>query len=111
MEQHVVAAEDVGTYMKPRGQADYPQDSSVRWVRGHQVWVDRRVIPAETVAKGAYLAVGIHSEKEGMMPIDKGPRDWDNHRLLLPLPAAASVPATTRADAATGTTPVATQGR
>jgi hypothetical protein len=58
------------------------------------------VIPAVKTAGAAYVAIGIHSEKEGLAPIDKGMRDWDGRRLLLPLPRAmGQVAATTTAPA------------
>jgi peptidoglycan/LPS O-acetylase OafA/YrhL len=97
---HLVAAGDVNKQMAPRAQADYPQDVGRRWVHAHEVWSDRLVIPAVKTAGAAYVAIGIHSEKEGLAPIDKGMRDWDGRRLLLPLPRAmGQVAATTTAPA------------
>jgi peptidoglycan/LPS O-acetylase OafA/YrhL len=90
---HLAAESDIGPPSKPRAQADYPQDPTQHWVHAGQTWVERHTIPAATVAGAAYAAIGIHSEKEGLAAIDKGRRDWNNHRLLLSLPPAASQPA------------------
>lgn len=91
---HLLAAGDVDKTTPPRAQADYAQDKTQRWVHAHEVWTDRVVIPAAQTAGASLVAFGLHSDRTGLLAIDKGPRDWGGHRLLLPLPLAASRPAT-----------------
>jgi hypothetical protein len=39
------------------------------------------------LAVGIYRLVGVDAQP---LPMDKGPRDWNNHRLLVPLQKSSS---------------------
>jgi hypothetical protein len=66
------------------GQADFVQDPEQELVTPGAAWVDRvRLSRAKLMgARGVGIALYAAGSLE---PIDRGPRDWDGHRLLLPL--------------------------
>jgi len=66
-------------------QADYPQD----YAKGHVSRGTRLkdvVTISEKKLKGAEaLGIAVYDLQSGSLLIDRGPRDWDNHRLVLKL--------------------------
>ena len=63
---------------------DYRQNKGEAVVSSGDTWFDEVSIPR---MKGASaIAIGIYTKKEGLLPIDRGPRDWDGKRLVIPLP-------------------------
>ena len=49
-------------------------------------WVDHVILPAEKLKSATHLALSLYHTGGNSDEINKGPRDWQNHRLLLPLP-------------------------
>jgi hypothetical protein len=68
------------------GQESYSQDATHPTVEGGQAWKDVVTIPDEELMGVTTLGLGIYSASEpSLLQISKGPRDWDDHRLLLDL--------------------------
>ncbi|MGN6369630.1 MAG: acyltransferase family protein [Phycisphaerae bacterium] len=54
-------------------------------------WIDHIQLPLPTTLPTlTHIALAVYHKKGGMEPINTGPRDWQNHRLLLPLPNQGS---------------------
>jgi peptidoglycan/LPS O-acetylase OafA/YrhL len=75
-------------------QADYPQDPEQRAVERGAFWKDVARIPdsklappVSAVAIAIYRGTGPSGE---MLVADRGPRDWDNHRIVLSLSPAVA---------------------
>jgi peptidoglycan/LPS O-acetylase OafA/YrhL len=68
-------------------QADYPQDVARTEVPAGAVWRDVVVISSERLRDASAVAIGVfRQEPLTVLRADRGPRDWDGHRLLLPIP-------------------------
>jgi len=74
------------------GQVGYPQDVNQSHVDGGTHWLDVVRLPATRLAGAQAVAIGLYRESEGFLAVDRGPRDWDNGRLLIPLTMAQSTP-------------------
>jgi hypothetical protein len=66
--------------------ADYPQDTAHTTVPEGTIWRDVVKIPASKLNGATTIAIGLYQVATGNVPIDRGPRDWGNRRLLIPLP-------------------------
>ena len=75
------------------GQADYRQDEKRREVADGDMWRDDVMIPRETLLNATSIGVGLMGDGEKWLPPDRGPRDQDLLRLLLPVPPELSTPA------------------
>lgn len=67
------------------GQSDHPQDRARASVSADMLWHDVIPIPASKARGATAVAVGFLRESE-WLPADRGTRDWDGRRLLIPLP-------------------------
>jgi hypothetical protein len=65
-------------------QADYPQD--LRPVRQGDAWLDVVPLSRQKLQGARRVGLCIYKEGEERLPIDSGPRDWNNGRLLIELP-------------------------
>jgi hypothetical protein len=68
------------------GQADYKQSKNADKVAKNAVWRDSVVIPYEKLAGAVNIGIGLMADGQQWLLADKGPRDWDERRLLFPLP-------------------------
>jgi uncharacterized membrane protein len=70
-------------------QEDYPQDGSL--VRSGQTWSDTIYIPQSELKGASAVAIGIFTAKDNrLMSVNRGPRDWGDHRLVIQLPPSLS---------------------
>jgi hypothetical protein len=44
-------------------------------------------IPHESLAQARSIALGLYDRASGLRRIDRGPRDWNDRRLVVPIPA------------------------
>ena len=65
---------------------DYPQNRAETVVNPGDIWLDDVGIPRAKMEDASALAIGIYTKKTGLLPIDRGERDWDGKRLLISLP-------------------------
>ena len=68
------------------GQADYKQDEKRREVADGTNWRDEVAIPRETLQGATSIGIGLMGDGQKWLPPDRGPRDRDLLRLLLPVP-------------------------
>jgi hypothetical protein len=80
-----VAVHFVDDSGKILAQSDFPQDVGRASVMPGDEWVDHVFVPAEKLAGALKVAIALYAPGRDMLIIDRGPRDWDQHRLLLPL--------------------------
>ena len=73
---------------KIRAQADFDQDTQSGEVQPGTIWRDVVHLPAAKLADATAMAIGLLHGDE-WLPADRGPRDWGNRRLLIPLDSAA----------------------
>ena len=79
-------------------QADYQLDTARSNVRAGTMWRDVIELPLfrevhgsrENLDGASALAIGLY-QSEGALVADRGPRDWNGHRLVLPLPRTPPV--------------------
>jgi hypothetical protein len=65
-------------------QCDYPQDSRRRRVSQGTIWCDVVTIPSEKLRGASAVALGVYVPRSpAMLTVDRGLRDWANHRLLI----------------------------
>ena len=69
---------------KIRGQADFDQDSRASEVQPGMIWRDVITLPADKIAGSTDVAIGLLRGND-WLPADRGPRDWGNQRLLIPI--------------------------
>lgn len=69
---------------------DYPQDPATPWIAEGALWRDIVELPADNLAGGSAVAIGLYRLPEGLLRVARGPRDWDDHRLLIPLDLKSS---------------------
>jgi len=69
-------------------QSDFAQDARQALVTSGAVWVDRVSIPAEKLKGARQVGIALYIAGRGVESVDRGPRDWDGHRLLLTLDKA-----------------------
>ena len=81
----LVAVHFVDDSGKILAQADFPQDVGRASVMAGAEWVDRVFAPQEKLAGAVKVAIALYTPGQDLVIIDRGPRDWDQHRLLLPL--------------------------
>ena len=86
--EYAVAVHLVDEKGKILAQADFGQDAEQPRVMPGAVWVDRVSLPAEQLKGVQQIGIGLYKPGRGVEPIDRGPRDWDGHRLLLSLDKA-----------------------
>jgi len=84
--EHLVAIHAVNSEGKIVGQADYKQNAAVAEVEANTIWRDSVVIPYEKLAGAVNVGIGLMAEGQQWLLADRGPRDWDERRLLFPLP-------------------------
>jgi hypothetical protein len=88
--RYTVAVHIVDVDGKILSQADYAQDKSQKSVAAGATWQDIVTIPTQNLTGGHAVAVALYTKKDGRvneaLPADRGPRDWGNYRLLIPLP-------------------------
>ena len=89
----VIAVHLVDDAGKIVGQRDYElhptvsRPSPVPWLSiVDPFWVDRVEIPAAGMKGATRVVIAVYHKKGGMEVVDRGPRDWEDHRLLLALP-------------------------
>jgi hypothetical protein len=57
------------------------------------VWVDEVELPAEKLTGAVSVGLALaHYPGPDLLPPDSGPRDWNDQRLLIPLPSSVPVP-------------------
>lgn len=67
-------------------QLDYPQDKVRSIVEAGAQWLDKIDIPNSRLENVVSLGIGIYSAPNiKLLPVDKGPRDWNGQRLLIAL--------------------------
>ena len=67
-------------------QADYKQSPEGAAVVPGMMWRDIVQIPVAQLKGATALAIGLMGAGEKWLPADRGQRDWENRRLLIPLP-------------------------
>ncbi len=67
-------------------QADYKLDAKEAEVSAGALWRDVVVVPLQNLKGGTVLAIGLMNSGEQWLLADRGPRDWGDRRLLIPLP-------------------------
>jgi len=84
----LVAVHVVDAAGKILAQADYPQAVKEASVEPGSTWRDVVLLPGEKLRGGVALGFTVYGT-DGAPPllVDRGPRDWDGHRLLVQLPA------------------------
>jgi len=85
--------DEAGTIL---AQSDYAQDVGQAWVTPGAVWVDHVSLSAEKLKGARRVGIAVYALGRGMELVDRGPRDWDGHRLLLPLEQAGTAESATR---------------
>jgi hypothetical protein len=80
----LVAVHFVDEAGKVLAQSDFPQDVGRSPVLPGAEWVDHVFVPREKLVGALQVAIALYTPGR-MEPIDRGSRDWDGHRLLLPL--------------------------
>lgn len=83
---HLVAVHAVDAAGKILAQADYPQSADKKAVAAGEIWRDAVVIPYEKLQGATAIGIGLMAEGQQWLLAEKGPRDWDDRRLLFPLP-------------------------
>ena len=75
------------------GQADYPQGGGAQdEVQAGTIWRDLVTIPSAKLAGATAVGIGLLDPvSSNWLLADRGPRDWENRRLLLPLAQRAPV--------------------
>lgn len=71
-----------GKIMFQHDKSQKPKDQDVSM---GAIWIEKYRIPAFQVKKASAVAIGLYSKTTGLLAIDKGPRDWNNKRLVIPL--------------------------
>jgi hypothetical protein len=66
-------------------QTDYPQDAIGGQVATGTAWVDQVDFGPQQLPGATAVGIALLDPDVGLLPIDHGPRDWDDRRLLLPL--------------------------
>ena len=94
--EYMVAVHFVDKAGKILAQADFAQDVEQAQVMPGAVWVDRVSVPAEKLKGARQVAIALYRAGGGTELVDRGPRDWDGHRLLLPLDKAGTRETATR---------------
>ena len=89
--EYIVAVHLLDETRKILAQSDFAQDIAQARVIPGAVWVDRVSVPAEKLKGAQQLGIALYITRLDVEPIDRGPRDWDGHRLLLPLKGAETV--------------------
>jgi hypothetical protein len=51
-------------------------------------WVDHVFVPAKKLTGAIKVAIAVYTPGRDLLIIDRGPRDWAQRRLLLPLDKA-----------------------
>jgi hypothetical protein len=93
---YLVAVHFVDETGKILAQSDYAQDVSQARVTPGALWVDRVSVPAEKLKRARRVGIALYALGRRMELVDRGPRDWDGHRLLLPLEQAGTTESATR---------------
>jgi hypothetical protein len=83
--EYMVAVHFVDEAGKILAQSDFAQDARQARVTPGAVWVDRVSIPAEKLKGARQVGIALYITGRGVESVDRGPRDWNGHRLLLPL--------------------------
>jgi hypothetical protein len=83
--EYMVAVHFVDEAGKILAQSDFAQDARQARVTPGAVWVDRVSIPAEKLKGARQVGIALYLTGRGVESVDRGPRDWNGHRLLLPL--------------------------
>jgi hypothetical protein len=83
-----VAVHFVDDSGKILAQADFPQDVGRAPVMAGAEWVDHVFVRPEKLVGAVKVAIALYAPGRDMLTIDRGPRDWDQHRLLLLLDKA-----------------------
>ena len=72
---------------------DYPQNRGETVVNSGDTWLDDVRIPRSKMKDVSAIALeSIQEKRTGLLPIDRGQRDWDGKRLLIPLPLKPEPP-------------------
>ena len=82
---------------KMLAQADYEQApgarTAPRLAKAGQIWRDKVQLSADQLKGATGIAFGIWEPPGTFLPPDRGDRDWDNRRLILPVPRVLHRPA------------------
>src|SRR5262249_24186307 len=65
------------------GQLDYAQDEFKGGVKRGDLWRDVLRIPGERLARVESVGMGVIRVPDPPLRIDRGPSDWDGHRLIV----------------------------
>lgn len=84
--EYLVAVHALDEAGKIVGQGDYKQSQAADKVAKNAVWRDSVVIPYEKLVGAVNIGIGLMGDGEEWLLANKGPRDWDDRRLLFPLP-------------------------
>lgn len=84
--EYLVAVHVLDEAGKIVGQADYKQSKAADKVAKNALWRDTVVIPYEKLTGAVNIGIGLMGEGQEWLLADRGPRDWDERRLLFPLP-------------------------
>ena len=100
--EYMVAVHFVDEAGNILAQSDFAQDVEQSRVLPGAVWVDQVSVPAEKLKGAQQVGIALYITGRRIESVDRGPRDWDGHRLLLPVKGAnvrfgvfGSVPAET----------------
>ena len=94
--EYAVAVHLVDEAGKILARADFVQDVKQARIMPGAVWVDHVSVPAEKLSGARQVAIALYRAGGGTELVDRGPRDWDGHRLLLPLNKARTTETATR---------------
>lgn len=84
--EHLVVVHAVDATGKILGQADYPQSKEKAAVAAGAIWRDVVTIPYEKLQGATAIGIGLMADGKQWLLAESGPRDWDDRRLLFPLP-------------------------
>ncbi len=66
------------------GQADVVEDAD--HFAHEEPWIETVMVPPQKTVNASALGITVYGRGKPVEPIDRGTRDWDFHRLLIPLP-------------------------
>lgn len=67
-------------------QSDYEQSKAGGDVQPDMIWRDTLALTREQLQGATAIAIGLMEANEQWLNADRGPRDWEGRRLLIPLP-------------------------
>jgi hypothetical protein len=83
--EYMVAVHLLDERGKIQAQADFSQDVGKARVTPGMVWVDHVNLSHEKLKGARKLGIALYIPGSSVQTIDRGPRDWDGHRLVFSL--------------------------